>query len=45
MKQFHLDIATKVHQYMNKFSVLDRRQALRVIVGDPEAFMSPEIMI
>lgn len=43
MKQFHVEVAVIVQQYMSKASTLDRRQVLRMLATNPEAFMPDEV--
>lgn len=42
MKQFHIEVALSIQEYMAKVANLDRKQALRMLAADPEAFMAEE---
>ena len=43
MRQFHVDVAHTVQKYMAEVTtLLDRRQVIRLLATDPEAFMSED---
>lgn len=45
MKQFRVEVVLSVQRCMTKFTTLDRRQALKIVVIDPEEFMLDDISI